>query len=242
MKRALSVEGLSYSYPNGAEALRDVSFSIAPGERVALLGANGAGKSTLLWSLVGILPARGTVTINGVVLGRGTLGEVRRKLALAFAEPDDQLFMPTVLRDVMFGPRAAGESHEAAALQARESARRVSLAEDLLEREPHELSSGEKRRAALAAVLVSKPEVLALDEPTNSLDAPGREALAETLMALECAQLVASHDLEFVAQVCTRAIVMVAGRLVEDCDVRVLLSEPAKLVKYGLASRRASLS
>lgn len=239
MRPVLSVQGLSYRYPGGAQALQDVSFDVAPGEHVALLGANGAGKSTLLWCLVGILPASGTVTLDGTTLTGETLKEVRRKLALAFAEPDDQLFMPTVLRDVMFGPMAAGDSPGAAQAQAREVAHRVGLAEELLEREPHQLSSGEKRRAALAAVLVSDPKVLALDEPTNSLDAPGREALAATLSGLECAQVVASHDLEFVAEVCTRGIVMVEGSVVEDVELRALLSDRAKLIEYGLALRTA---
>jgi cobalt/nickel transport system ATP-binding protein len=241
MKSILSVQGLSYRYPGGAQALHDVSFHIAPGERVALLGANGAGKSTLLWCLVGILPAAGTVTLDGTVLARGTLREVRKKLALAFAEPDDQLFMPTVLRDVTFGPRAAGEPPESADARAREAARRVGLAESLLQRAPHELSSGEKRRAALAAILTSEPQVLALDEPTNSLDAPGRAALAETLAALPCAQLIATHDLDFVRALCSRALVLADGRLAADEGLEALLSDERRLVEYGLVVRQGDL-
>jgi cobalt/nickel transport system ATP-binding protein len=235
---ALLVEGLGYAYPGGSEVLAEVSFSIPAGQRVALLGPNGAGKSTLLWCLVGVLRGTGKVVVGGTELARGSESEVRTKLGLAFAEPDDQLFMPTVLRDVMFGPRAAGEPTESAEAQARDVAGRVGLAEGLLQREPHELSSGEKRRAALAAILTSEPTVLALDEPTNSLDAPGRAALADTLAALPCAQLIATHDLDFARALCSRALVLAGGRVAADEELEGLLSDERRLVEYGLVARR----
>lgn len=234
----LRVEHLSYTYAGGAEALRDITFSLAPGERVALLGPNGAGKSTLLWCLVGVLHGSGTVAVNGAVLAPGSEAEVRRRLGLGFAEPEDQLFMPTVERDIAFGPRAAGAPPEEAARRAAEAARTVGLAGPLLSRAPHELSSGERRRAALAAILALDPDVLALDEPTNSLDAPGRAALAETLSRLPCAQLLATHDLEFVGRLCARALVLVGGRLVADEPLASLLGDEARLVAYGLAAPR----
>jgi len=233
---ALSIENLSYSYPNAGTAIENVSFSIASGERVALLGANGAGKSTLLWCLVGVLPAQGRVWVGGTLLGHGTEREIRRNLALAFSEPDDQLFMLTVERDVTFGPLAAGDDLETANEKALRAAAEVGLRTELMQRPPHELSSGEKRRAALAAILVSGPKVLALDEPTNSLDAPGRQALAETLAGLDCAQLIATHDLGFASQLCTRALVMVEGRLVDDTDLSDLLADRERLIQYGLAT------
>ncbi|MBN1458264.1 MAG: ABC transporter ATP-binding protein [Armatimonadetes bacterium] len=220
--------------------MRGLTFSIAPGERVALLGANGAGKSTLLWCLVGVLPCTGAISVGGVDLGRNTMSEVRRRLGLGFAEPDDQLFTLTVERDITFGLLAAGDAPEEARRKAQEAARLVDLPEVLFSRAPHELSSGERRRAALAAVLVSRPEVLALDEPTNSLDAPGKAALADTLAGLECAQLVASHDLEFVGQLCERALVLVDGELVADVGLGDLLSDEKRLTEYRLAARRGA--
>jgi cobalt/nickel transport system ATP-binding protein len=231
---ALSVERLSYTYPGGSSALREVSFSIGPGERVAVLGAKGAGKSTLLWCLVGILRGEGRVVVGGAELARGREAEVRRRLGLAFSEPDDQLFMPTVIRDLAFGPRAAGVQPQAALEKARAAAEQVGLEGSLVERAPHELSSGERRRAALAAVLTLEPEVLALDEPTNSLDAPGRAALARTLAGLPCAQLIATHDLDFVGRVCSRALVLVRGRLVADEGLEDLLRDKERLTAYGL--------
>jgi cobalt/nickel transport system ATP-binding protein len=144
--------------------------------------------------------------------------------------------MPTVERDLSFGPRAAGKSAELAAETARASAKRVGLPEGLLSRAPHELSSGERRRAALAAVLTSNPKLLALDEPTNSLDAPGCHVLANTLRGLDCAMLVATHDLAFVRELCTRALVLVRGNLVADEALGSLMADGARLREYGLAA------
>lgn len=233
---ALEVEDLSYSYLHGVSALRGVSFSIAHGERVALLGPNGAGKSTLLWCLVGILRAQGRIAVDGTVLRPGTEADIRRKLGLAFAEPEDQLFMPTIERDVTFGLLAAGNKSQQAGQKAREAVTRVGLGEHLLERAAHELSSGERRRAALASILVLDPVVLALDEPTNSLDAKGRAALAGILFRLPCAQLVATHDIGFARCLCDRALVLVDGALVADRPFCELLSDAQMLQQYGLTA------
>jgi cobalt/nickel transport system ATP-binding protein len=233
---ALEVTDLSYSYGQGSSALHDISFRLAPRERVALLGPNGAGKSTLLWCLVGVLRAQGTIAVDGTVLRPGTEAEVRAKLGLAFAEPEDQLFMPTVRRDVTFGLLAAGAGSEEAARAAEQAIRSVGLPEQALERAAHDLSSGERRRAALASILVMDPLILALDEPTNSLDARGRASLAGILLQLPCAQLVATHDLEFARALCARALVLVNGELVDDTPMTALLADTSRLQQYGLTA------
>jgi len=238
----LSVEGLSYAYPGGPPVLRNVSFSVRPGERVAVLGPNGAGKSTLLWCLVGVLRAEGRVVVAGTELTPRTESQVRSMIGLAFSDPDDQLFMPTIGRDLAFGPRAAGDPPEQAELKARFAARQVGLPEALFDRAPHEISSGERRRAALAAVLTLGPDLLALDEPTNSLDAPGCAGLAETLAGLPCAQLVATHDLDFARELCSRALVLVQGQLAADDEMEALLADAERLIAYGLAARSGKRS
>jgi cobalt/nickel transport system ATP-binding protein len=189
-----------------------------------------------LWCLVGVLHGQGRVTVAGTILQKGTEADVRRKLGLAFAEPEDQLFMPTVGRDVTFGPRAAGDTSEQAERKAREAIKQVGLSESLLERAAHELSSGERRKAAVASILVLNPAVLALDEPTNSLDAQGRAALAGTLLGLPCAQLIATHDISFARCLCHRALVLVDGALVADRPMRELLSDAESLQRYGLTA------
>jgi cobalt/nickel transport system ATP-binding protein len=233
---ALNAEGIRFSHANGACALSGISFSIAQGERVALLGPNGAGKSTLLWCLVGVLRAEGTIAVDGSVLRPGTEAEIRAKLGLAFAEPEDQLFMPTVERDVTFGLLAAGANSAEAHRAAEQTVRNVGLPVETLDRAAHELSSGERRRAALASILVMNPVVLALDEPTNSLDARGRASLAGVLLQLSCAQLIATHDLEFAHALCSRALVLVNGELVADIPMGALLDDTTSLQRYGLTA------
>ena len=233
---ALEVTDLRYCYGEGPSALHDISFRLAPGDRVALLGPNGAGKSTLLWCLVGVLRAQGTIAVDGTVLGPGTVAEIRSKVGLAFAEPEDQLFMPTVKRDVTFGLLAAGAGSEEAARAAEQAIRSVGLPEEALEKAAHDLSSGERRRAALASILVMDPLLLALDEPTNSLDARGRASLTDILLQLPCAQLVATHDLDFARALCARALVLVNGELVADTPMDALLSDANGLQRYGLTA------
>jgi cobalt/nickel transport system ATP-binding protein len=233
---ALNVEDLRYSYADGGPALHEVSFSIAQGERVALLGPNGAGKSTLLWCLVGVLRAEGTIAVDGTVLRPGTEAEIRTKLGLTFAEPEDQLFMPTVKRDVTFGLLAAGADSAEARRAAEQTVRNVGLPVETLDRAAHELSSGERRRAALASILVMNPAVLALDEPTNSLDARGRASLADVLRRLPCAQLIATHDVEFARALCARALVLVNGRVVADTPMAALLDDSDGMKQYGLTA------
>jgi cobalt/nickel transport system ATP-binding protein len=231
---ALEVADLHFSYADGAPTLSGVAFSLAPGERVALLGPNGAGKSTLLWCLVGVLRGRGAITVGGSALRPGAEAQVRAKLGLAFAEPEDQLFMPTVRRDVTFGLLAAGADAGRADQVAVRTIGRVGLPVAALDRPAHELSSGERRRAALASILVMEPVVLALDEPTNSLDARGRASLAAFLAGLPCAQLVATHDLEFARALCTRALVLAEGRLVMDAPIADVLDDAEGLQRHGL--------
>lgn len=231
---ALEVKDLNFSYAANNYALHGITFSLASGERVALLGPNGAGKSTLLWCLVGVLRAEGSITVDGTLLRPGTEAEIRTKLGLVFAEPEDQLFMPTVRRDITFGLLAAGTEIVKANPIADEAIKKVGLSSATLDRAAHDLSSGERRRAALASILVMNPMLLALDEPTNSLDARGRASLADILARLPCAQLIATHDLEFANALCPRALVLVGGELVEDLKITELLNDTAKLERYGL--------
>jgi cobalt/nickel transport system ATP-binding protein len=166
--------GVSFAYPDGTEALCDVDLTIAAGESVGIVGPNGAGKSTLALLLAGFLASpRGTVEVCGRVVGRRTLGDIHRRLGLVFQDPDDQLFLGTVLDDVAFGPLNLGLPAGEAAARAREALGRVGL-EGVEARFPGHLSAGQKRAAALATVLAMRPEVVVLDEPTANLDPSAR--------------------------------------------------------------------
>lgn len=212
----MNVEGLSYSYPDGTPALSDVSFRIEHGESVAVVGANGAGKSTLLMHLNGTLtPMAGKIIVGDLPLTAGTAREVRRTVGMVFANPDDQLFMPTVGEDVAFGPLNLG-------LSSQDVAERVTAALDkvgaghLADRPPYRLSSGEKRLAAIATVLAMNPSILVMDEPSSNLDPRARRLLIELLRTFDHSKIIATHDLDLVLDVCPRTIVMCGGGVSAD--------------------------
>lgn len=215
MTPVLSVESVSFSYDSTSKALDGVSFSIQPGERVALLGPNGSGKTTLLLHLNGILRGSGRVLVQGIEAAPPNLPAVRRKVGFLFQEPGDQLFLPTVLEDVMFGPLQAGASATQAEARAMEALRAVGL-ENQSGKAPYALSGGEKQRAALAGILATGPELIVLDEPTTHLDPPARRALISLLDSLPQARLIATHDGAFARAVSTRALFLESGRLAAD--------------------------
>lgn len=221
---AIRVSALTFRYPDGTRALDDVSLEVAPGERVALLGANGAGKSTLLLSLNGLCDPGGRVEIGGTPVGSRNLPEIRRRVGLVFQNPDDQLFCPTLFDDVAFGPRNLGLGEEEVQKRVHEALHRVDLA-TLEEKPSFHLSYGQKKRAALATVLSMQPEVLALDEPTSALHPRARREMIALLRTLSCALVVATHDLEMARELCPRAVVMARGRIVATGETSVVLAD-----------------
>jgi cobalt/nickel transport system ATP-binding protein len=220
---SLEVTGLSFSYPDGHEALRDVDLHVHHGERVALLGPNGAGKTTLLLHLNGIFrPSSGKVRVAGLDISDDSLMEVRRRVGLVFQDPDDQLFMPTVGQDVAFGPANFGIEGEELERRVGEALGAVSML-GAVDRAPHHLSYGERRRVAIATVLAMRPEILVLDEPTSNLDPASRRELIEALRSLPITQLLVTHDLPFALELCPRSLVMDDGRIVAaDTTVEIL--------------------
>jgi cobalt/nickel transport system ATP-binding protein len=191
------IEHLSYTYPDGTKALDDVSLVVERGECLGIIGPNGAGKSTLLLHLNGTLRGSGRVLIDGLEVTKANLPEVRRSIGLIFQDSNDQLFMPTVFDDVAFGPLNLGLSAEEVRQRVAEALAIVGK-EGFEERAPYHLSDGEKRAIAIATVLAMKPQVLAMDEPTSSLDHRSRRALIELLRSLSAEGVGAqgSHGLE----------------------------------------------
>jgi cobalt/nickel transport system ATP-binding protein len=231
----IRIEGVGFRYPDGTPALDAVSLTIAAGERVALLGPTGAGKSTLLQHLNALLsPAAGRVVVDGLTVGPDTAREVRRRVGLVFQDPDDQLFLPTLLEDVAFGPLNDGVPPAEAEARALRVLAELGL-DGAHGRAAHHLSGGERRLAALATVLVSSPMVLALDEPSGDLDARGRGRLVHLLRARPETLILATHDLELARALCTRGVVLVDGRLVSDGALDRLMAERGRLERFGLA-------
>lgn len=231
---AIAVDDLHFHYPDGTQALDGLSLRIQQGERVAALGPNGAGKTTLALHCNGIhAPERGRVQVMGVPVEPATIAEVRRRVQLVFQDANDQLFMPTVREDVAFGPANLGLRGAELDDRVAEALAAVGAA-DLADRAPHHLSGGERRRAALATVLAMRPDVLILDEPTSGLDPAARRELLNVLSAIPQTLLVITHDLPFSLELCERAIVIDAGRVVVDLPTRQLLSDDETLRAHRL--------
>lgn len=234
MHHTVEVEHLSFAYPDGHEALRDVTLSIAPGEKVALLGPNGAGKSTLILHLNGILKTQtGKVRAAGLDVNDKTLGRVRAAVGLVFQNPDDQLFSPTVFEDVAFGPIYQGLKEAEVRARVDEALAAVRM-DAYKHRVSHHLSTGEKKRIAIATVLSMRPEILVLDEPTAGLDPRARRSLINLMRELPQTMLVATHDIRMVIELFERAVIMDGGEIVADGPGAKLLADAALLAAHGL--------
>lgn len=229
----LTVTDLTVRYPDGYQALSGVGFSIAPGESVALIGANGAGKTTLILSLLGLLPGEGIVALEGTILSKATQTRLRQEIGLVFQNPDDQLFMPTILEDVAFGIENQGVPLDEARRRAEQTLEALGIAH-LGAKTPVKLSGGEKRMAALATVLAMEPKLLVLDEPTAFLDPKARRLVLNTLNGLPQAKLVATHDLPFAAAVCRRAILLKNGRVFAEGPCEKLLYDEKLMDDCGV--------
>jgi len=235
MDKAVEIEKLSFSYPDGHQGLENVDLVVCPREAVAVIGPNGAGKSTLLLHLNGILRGNSTVKICGLLVEEKNLKEIRRKVGLVFQEPEDQLFSLSVFDDVAFGPINMGYSES-------EVRQRVAQALGWVKmpgydhRSSHHLSVGEKKRIAIATVLSLNPEILVIDEPTSNLDPRSKWALIELLRQFPVTKIVATHDLELVKALCQRTVVMDEGKIVADGSTEAILSDISLLRAHGLAS------
>jgi cobalt/nickel transport system ATP-binding protein len=229
----IEARGLRYRYPGGRYALDGIDLTVVHGERVALLGPNGAGKTTLMLHLNGLLTGEGELHVAGLEVGKKALHELRAQVGLVFQDPDDQLFMPTIEEDVAFGPLNLGLKRPEVEERVRDALAAVRM-EGRAQRGPHELSMGERRRAAIATVLAMRPELLVLDEPSASLDPRSRRELVEILAAFDQTMLVTTHDLPLAAQLCERAVVLAGGRIVADGPCGEVLADEAMLAANDL--------
>ena len=239
---ALDLVDVHYAYPGDDHpVLAGVSVRVRHGERIAILGANGAGKSTLLLHLNGLLlPHRGSVTVDGLPVDDAHVRDVRRRVGLVFQDPDDQLFLPTLLEDVAFGPLNDGVPPAHAEALAREQLRSLGL-EPAADRAAHHLSGGEKRLASLATVLIARPRILALDEPTAGLDARARRRVVDLLRRRSETLVLATHDLDVARALCRRALLLAGGRIIVDGPLQRLLADPDILRAHGLVDPLAPL-
>ena len=218
----IALSGVTFRYPGGPDVLSGVDFSVYPGERIGLLGPNGSGKTTLFHVIMGLeTPRAGTVSIFGKTLSRpADFADVYRKVGLLFQDADDQLFCPTVLEDVAFGPLNMGMDRDEAEATARRTLDRLGLS-GFEDRITHRLSGGEKRMISLATVLAMSPSVLLLDEPTTGLDTRTRARLTEVLNEIGIAYVLISHEMEFLFEMTDTVYVIENGRIQANGTARL---------------------
>ena len=236
-EKSLEISGLAYAYPDGNQALYGVNLSINQGERVALLGPNGAGKTTLVLHLNGIIPTmQGQVRVAGELVdskSAESIKSIRHKVGIVFQDPDDQLFMPTVGQDVAFGPYNAGLRGPELEKAVKEALELVVMSE-FIDRPPHHLSFGQRRRVAVTTVLAMKPEILVMDEPSSNLDPAARRELAEIITSLDVTLLMVTHDLPFAYELCQRAVILSAGVVAADDEISSVLANKQLLNAHRL--------
>jgi cobalt/nickel transport system ATP-binding protein len=233
MAGAIEIENFSYNYSDGTAALRGINLSIEHGLRVAFIGPNGAGKSTLLLGMCGFIKGSGRVSIDGIELRRENIKKIRSITGSVLQDPDEQLFMPTLFDDVAFGPLNMGFGEAEIKRRVEESLTTVGLA-GMGHRPPHHLSAGQKRAAAIATVLSMSPKIITMDEPDSSLDPRSRKRLIELLKSLTQTLVIASCNMDFVAKLCNRVILLDGGQIVADGETKTILSDTALMQAHGL--------
>ena len=232
--KAVQIENLCFSYPDGTRALEAVSLDIYQGEKVALIGPNGAGKSTLLLHLNGVFFCNGNIQILGMKPDKKNLKSIRQKVGLVFQNPDDQLFCPTVFDDVAFGARNLNLPQEQVAHRVQQALEAVGLA-GFEQHSAFHLSFGEKKRVSIATVLAMDSQILALDEPTSNLDPRGKKDIVKLLRKIGGTQIIVTHDLSLVRNLCDRTVVLSKGKKVADGATEEILNDQVFLESHDLA-------
>ena len=237
----IEFKNVSFSYEKEHPVIKNMSFRIEKGEAVGLIGANGAGKSSMLKVLLGLLPHDGEILVNGIPLCKQNLAQIRRVLGFVLQNSDNQMFMPTVYDDMMFGLLNYGMSKDDAERRVDAVLEQLSLTQ-LKNKYNHKISGGEKRMAAIATVLAMEPEVIIMDEPSVSLDPYNRRAVINVINSLTQTKIIASHDLDMIMETCRRVILISDGQIVASGDVNEMLRNKELLennrmeLPFGLAS------
>ena len=224
----LEFRNVSFSYEPGTPVLDNLSFHIRKGETVGLIGANGAGKSTIMKLMLGLLPAQGEILVDGMPVTKQNLPPIRQKIGFVLQDSDNQMFMPTVYEDMIFGPRNYGLSREEADARVDRVLKELGL-ESLKHRHNHKISGGEKRMAAIATILAMEPEMIVMDEPSTALDPVNRRRVISTINSRKETKLIASHDLDMILDTCQRVILLNHGRIVADGEAETILRDRALL-------------
>ena len=223
----ITFRNVSFSYGE-TPVVENLTFSIKKGENVGLIGANGAGKSTIMKLMLGLLSGSGEIIVDGLPMNKENLTEIRRKIGFVLQDSDNQMFMPTVYEDMIFGPRNYGLSKEETEKRVDDILSQLGL-QELKHRHNHKISGGEKRMAAIATILAMEPEMILMDEPSTALDPVNRRTVINTINRLPQTKLIASHDLDMILDTCQRVILLSHGAIVADGDAETILRDKALL-------------
>ena len=219
----IEFQNVSFSYGD-VPVVENLSFTIQKGETVGLIGANGAGKSTIMKLMLGLLSGSGEIQVDGLPVCRDNLAEIRKKIGFVLQDSDNQMFMPTVYEDMIFGPRNYGLSKEETEKRVDTVLTQLGL-QDLKHRHNHKISGGEKRMAAIATILAMEPEMIVMDEPSTALDPVNRRRVISTINSRRETKLIASHDLDMILDTCQRVILLGSGKIVADGDAETILRD-----------------
>ena len=219
----IEFRNVSFAYGK-TPVVENLSFTIEKGETVGLIGANGAGKSTIMKLMLGLLSGSGEILVDGLTVNKGNLAQIRRKIGFVLQDSDNQMFMPTVYEDMIFGPRNYGLSKEEADKKVDAVLEQLGL-QALKHRHNHKISGGEKRMAAIATILAMEPEMILMDEPSTALDPVNRRTVINTINRLPQTKLIASHDLDMILDTCQRVFLLSHGSIVADGDAEAILRD-----------------
>ena len=223
----IEFRNVSFAYGK-TPVVENLSFAIKKGETVGLIGANGAGKSTIMKLMLGLLSGSGEILVDGLAVNKGNLSQIRRKIGFVLQDSDNQMFMPTVYEDMIFGPRNYGLSKEEADRKVDAVLEQLGL-QALKHRHNHTISGGEKRMAAIATILAMEPEMILMDEPSTALDPVNRRTVINTINRLPQTKLIASHDLDMILDTCQRVVLLSHGSIVADGDAEAILRDKTLL-------------
>ena len=226
--KMIEFQNVSFSYDGERPVVENLSFSMGKGESVGLIGANGAGKSTIMKLLLGLLSGKGQILVDGLTVNKQNLPAIRQKIGFVLQDSDNQMFMPTVYEDMIFGPRNYGLSKEEAERRVDAVLNQLGLTA-LKHRYNHKISGGEKRMAAIATILTMEPETILMDEPSTALDPVNRRTVINTINTLPQTKLIASHDLDMILDTCQRVILLSRGKIVADGPAERILRDQALL-------------
>ncbi|MGV8072206.1 ATP-binding cassette domain-containing protein [Methanobrevibacter sp.] len=235
----LSTENLSFTYPDGTQALKNINIEIEKGEKVAIIGPNGAGKSTLFSHFNGLTePTSGCVKIEGKAISfeKDELLKVRQKVGIVFQDPNDQLFAPTVKEDIAFGPMNLGLSYGEVEKRVEDALKMVGM-ENYEDKTPHHLSGGQQKRIAIAGIIAMKPEIMILDEPTAGLDPDGVEKVLNIMNQLNkegMTLIISSHDIDMISKYADKIFVLYNGEIIESGNKNKIFSDMELLKKAHL--------